>query len=133
MSWRAEFVRFLAVGGIAAAANVASRIGFDIVMPYEVAIIAAYLVGMTLAFILNRAFVFARSGRAAHREYARFALVNLAAVAQVWLVSVGLARLFFPWIGMTWHPDTVAHMIGVALPVFTSYFGHKYFSFAGAR
>jgi putative flippase GtrA len=63
-------------------------------------------------------------------EYTRFALVNLAAVAQVWIVSVGLARLAFPAIGFTWHAETVAHVIGVAIPVFTSYLGHKHFSFA---
>ena len=63
-------------------------------------------------------------------EYTRFALVNLAAVAQVWVVSVGLARLVFPAIGFTWHAEIVAHVIGVVVPVFTSYLGHKHFSFA---
>jgi len=57
-------------------------------------------------------------------------LVNLAAVAQVWVVSVGLARLVFPVAGFVWHAETVAHVIGVAVPVFTSYLGHKHFSFA---
>jgi putative flippase GtrA len=60
----------------------------------------------------------------------RFALVNIAAIAQVWIVSVGLARFVFPAAGFTWHAETVAHVIGVAVPVFTSYVGHKRFSFA---
>jgi putative flippase GtrA len=85
---------------------------------------------MTTAYLLNRHFVFAASGRGVASEYTRFALVNLAAVAQVWIVSVGLARLVFPAIGFTWHAETVAHVIGVAIPVFTSYLGHKHFSFA---
>ena len=53
-----------------------------------------------------------------------------AAVAQVWIVSVGLTRFIFPAIGLAWHAETVAHVIGVAVPVFTSYLGHKHFSFA---
>ena len=52
----------------------------------------AYLVGMTIAYLLNRLFVFERSGRAVADEYVRFGIVNLVALAQVWIVSVGLAR-----------------------------------------
>ena len=127
---RNRFVLFLLAGGTAAIVNIVSRIAFNWVMPYEIAIIVAYLCGMTTAYLLNRQFVFAASGRGVASEYTRFALVNLAAVAQVWIVSVGLARLVFPAIGFTWHAETVAHVIGVAIPVFTSYLGHKHFSFA---
>jgi len=127
---RNRFVLFVLAGGTAALVNILSRIALNWLMPYEVAIIVAYLCGMTTAYLLNRYFVFAASGRGVASEYTRFALVNLAAVAQVWIVSVGLARLAFPAIGFTWHAETVAHVIGVAIPVFTSYLGHKHFSFA---
>jgi putative flippase GtrA len=125
-----RFALFLAAGGIAALANVASRVVLNLAMPYEAAIVLAYLCGMTTAYVLNRLFVFERSGRAVADEYVRFAIVNLVALAQVWIVSVGLARLVFPAFGFAWHGDTVAHVIGVAVPVFTSYLGHKHFSFA---
>lgn len=129
--WR--FVLFLAAGGTAAMVNVLSRIGFGVLVPYEAAIVLAYGCGMTVAFVLNRAFVFTPSGRAVQDEYLRFALVNLVALVQVWIVSVGLARLVFPAIGFVWHGETVAHVIGVAVPAVTSYFGHKHFSFAAKR
>ena len=129
-SERKRFLLFLLAGGVAALVNILSRIALNLVMPYEVAIVVAYLCGMTTAYLLNKYFVFAASGRGAASEYLRFALVNLAAVAQVWIVSVGLARFVFPAIGFSWHADTVAHVIGVAVPVFTSYLGHKHFSFA---
>jgi len=45
-------------------------------------------------------------------ESLRFALINLAAVSQLWVVRVGLARFVFPAIGFTWRADTVAHVIG---------------------
>jgi putative flippase GtrA len=35
----------------------------------------------------------------------------------------------FPAMGMRFHPETLAHAIGVAVPVFTSYFGHKALTF----
>jgi putative flippase GtrA len=127
---RRRFVLFLLAGGIAAGVNILSRIALNDAMPYEAAIVVAYLAGMTTAYLLNKLFVFEASGRGAASEYLRFALVNLAAVAQVWIVSVGLARFVFPAIGFSWHAETVAHVIGVAVPVFTSYLGHKHFSFA---
>ena len=125
-----EFVSFLITGGIAALVNLGARIAFNVVMPFSIAIIAAYLCGMTTAFVLARYFVFQRSGRALHGEYARFTLVNIVAIIQVWIVSVGLADLVFPSLGFTWHSYTIAHFVGVAVPVFTSYVGHKHFSFA---
>jgi putative flippase GtrA len=127
---RNRFVLFVLAGGTAALINILSRIALNWIMPYEAAIVVAYLCGMTTAYLLNKHFVFAASGRGIASEYVRFALVNLAAVAQVWIVSVGLARLVFPAIGFAWHAETVAHVIGVAVPVFTSYVGHKHFSFA---
>ena len=126
--WR--FLWFVAAGGVAAAVNIASRVVLNWAVPYEVAIVLAYVCGMITAYLLNKYFVFEASGRAVASESLRFALVNLAAVAQVWVVSVGLARFVFPAIGFTWQAETVAHVIGVVVPVFTSYLGHKHFSFA---
>jgi putative flippase GtrA len=127
---RRRFVLFVLAGGFAALVNIVSRLALSLVMPYEAAIVVAYGCGMTTAYALNKAFVFERSGRSVRDEYVRFALVNLLAVAQVWVVSVGLARLVFPALGFAWHAETVAHVIGVAVPVFTSYLGHKHFSFS---
>ena len=129
---RNQFARFLLVGGIAAAVNILSRIALNLAMSYEAAIVVAYLCGMTTAYALNRLFVFAPSGRAVHDEYLRFTIVNLVALVQVWIVSVGLALFIFPLIGFTWHAETIAHIVGVIIPTFTSYLGHRYFSFAAA-
>jgi putative flippase GtrA len=128
-----RFILFLFAGGAAAAVNIASRIVINWFIPYEAAIIVAYLCGMTTAYLLNKYFVFLSSDRQIASEYIRFATVNVVAIIQVWCVSVGLARLLFPAIGFAWHSETVAHIIGVASPVYTSYLGHKYFSFGRAR
>lgn len=125
-----QFIAFIVASGTAAAVNIGSRVIFNWFMHYELAILAAYICGMTVAYILNKTFVFAASGRGVASEYVRFTLVNLLAVAQVWIVSVGLARLVFPAAGFAWHGETVAHVIGVLVPAVTSYLGHKHFSFA---
>ena len=129
---RHRFARFLVVGGIAALVNILSRMALSLVMSYEAAIVVAYLCGMTMAYVLNRLFVFAPSGRAVHDEYLRFAIVNIFSLALVWTVSVGLALYLFPAIGFTWHAETIAHVVGVSTTAVSSYFGHRYFSFAAA-
>jgi putative flippase GtrA len=127
---RRQFVAFVLVGGTAAVVNVAARAALNRVMPYEAAILVAYLIGMAVAYVLNRRFVFQASGRGVHSEAWRFALVNLVAAGQVWVVSVVLARWALPAAGFRWHAETLAHVVGVMAPVFTSYLAHKHFSFA---
>ncbi len=126
---RQRFLRFLLVGGLAAGLNVAARWFLDFALAYEVAVALAYLVGMIAAFAMSRRFVFERSEAPLPVQFGRFAVVNMLAFAQVWLVSVGLARLLFPAVGFAWHSDTLAHLIGVASPIVTSYLGHRHFSF----
>ncbi|MCZ7854072.1 GtrA family protein [Agrobacterium salinitolerans] len=107
------FVRFVLSGGIAAGVNVLSRAALSTITSYSAAIVIAYLIGMTTAYGLMKLFVFEESGRRPEAEYLRFGLVNMVALAQVWLVSVGLARWLFPLVGFGFHPEAVAHVIGV--------------------
>ena len=132
-----QFVKFLVTGGIAAAANIGSRYILNLFMNFELAVFVAYLVGMTvrcpqcatIAYVLARLFVFESSGRCVSAEFGRFAIVNLFALAFVWIISVGLALVVFPAIHFTWHAEDVAHFIGVLAPAVTSFLGHRHFSF----
>jgi putative flippase GtrA len=125
-----RFASFIVTGGIAAAVNLASRWALSLAIRYEIAVAIAYVIGMTTAFMLARRYVFDRSGNAWHRDYLRFAMVNAMSFLVVLGVSVGLARYGLPAIGMTWHTEDVAHLIGVVSPIVLSYYAHKYFSFA---
>lgn len=124
-----EFLQFLFVGGIAAGINFISRIGFNEFVSYRVSIILAYIAGMIVAFTLFKHFVFAKSGRHYIDEVKDFTIVNILGIAQVWLISVGLAEYLFPYISFTYYSDELAHFIGLCVPAISSYFGHKHFSF----
>lgn len=124
-----QFSKFVLVGGLAAGVNFISRIFFSNSMSYRWAVFWAYLVGMLTAYLLQRIFVFGASDHHPLREIVYFTLVNVAAVLQVWLISVGLAEYFFPYIGLAWFPEELAHAIGISIPALTSYYGHKYLSF----
>lgn len=123
------FFLFLLTGGFSAAVNWGSRIVYNMWMPYSYAIVLAYLTGMACAFVLAKTFVFTTSSQTTGRSALLFALVNVAAVAQTWAVSMLLAFHVFPALGMTWYAREIAHAIGVAVPVFTSYVGHKRLTF----
>ena len=124
-----QFLMFLLTGGTAAAVNFGSRILFNRWMDYSSAIILAYLVGMLTAFVLARLFVFKASTQNWQRSALIFTLVNVVAVAQTWGISMGLAYYVLPQMGVTAFAPEIAHAAGVAFPVFTSYLGHKHWSF----
>ena len=124
-----QFAGFLVAGGIAAAANVGSRILFSRLVGLELAVILAYLVGMTVAFVLMRAAVFPPSAAPIVRQVALFAAVNLAALLQTLVVTLLLARWLLPAAGIRSHVEEIAHIVGVGVPIVTSFFGHKYLSF----
>lgn len=128
-----RFVKFVAVGGFAALVNVGSRIEINGFVSYRLAVALAYLCGMATAFILSKLLVFEKTGRKTHHEFFWFTMVNMFAAIQVWLISVGLAEYYFPWINFKWNPELVAHFIGVCFPVVTSYFGHKHLSFRPSK
>ena len=124
-----QFAGFLVAGGIAAAANVGSRMAFSLVFDLAVAVVLAYLVGMAVAFVLMRRHVFPPSGAPLARQVAIFSAVNALAVLQTLVVTLLLARWLLPRMGVATHVEEIAHVVGVCVPIFTSFLGHKHFSF----
>ena len=124
-----QFIVFLLTGGTAAAVNFASRIAYNLWLGFSTAIILAYITGMITAFVLAKLFVFKNSQQSLHRSAMFFVLVNLIAIMQTWLISMGLAYYVLPALGVTLFIREIAHAAGVIVPVFTSYIGHKRWSF----
>jgi putative flippase GtrA len=125
----AEFIRFLLLGGIAALANLVARYFLNFLMPFEAAVILAYLVGMLVAFLLFQKTMFV-AGAFKPRSVPRFIWVNMLGAGLAWGVSTVMARQILPAIGWEWRPFEVAHFAGVATPAISSYFLHKYYTFA---
>lgn len=124
-----QFLMFLCTGGFAAAVNFCCRIFFNQFMSFSSAIILAYIMGMITAFSLAKLFVFKESRHSSVKSAIYFSLVNLAAVIQTWAVSVLLAYYVLPSIGISSYIEEISHFVGVIVPVFTSFLGHKHLSF----
>lgn len=123
-----QFVRFLAAGGTAAVANFGSRFFFSEFVAFEYAVVLAFFFGLGTGYLLSRTYVFARSDNTVRAEMIYYLLVNLLALLQTWLLSVYLAQLLIPRMGLALG-QAVAHLAGIMLPVVTSYFGHRYITF----
>lgn len=124
-----QFIVFLVTGGTAAAVNFGSRIVYNLWMPFSAAVVLAYLTGMITAFVLAKLFVFKDSQQSTARSALFFVLVNVVAVLQTWGISMALAYYVLPALGVTSYVKEIAHAVGVVVPVFTSYLGHKRWSF----
>ena len=84
---------------------------------------------MVTAFVLAKLFVFKASQQSMQRSAVFFALVNVVAIAQTWAISMLLLYVVFPAWGFSFYAAECAHAVGVVVPVFTSYLGHKRWSF----
>jgi len=124
-----QFLLFLLTGGTAAAVNFGSRILYSVWIPFSYAVILAYLTGMVTAFVLAKFFVFKASQQSMQRSAVFFVLVNVVAVAQTWAISMLLLYVVFPAWEFSFYAAECAHAVGVVVPVFTSYLGHKRWSF----
>jgi putative flippase GtrA len=124
-----QFIIFLVTGGFAAAVNFGSRIVYNQWVSFSVSVVLAYLTGMVTAFVLARYFVFTESSQSMQRSALWFVVVNIVAVIQTWVISMLLAYYLLPRMGFSRFIPEIAHAVGVVVPVFTSYLGHKRFSF----
>ena len=124
-----QFVAFLITGSFAALVNFLSRVLYNQWVSFSSAVILAYVTGMVTAYILAKAFVFTASQQSMRHSAVWFVLVNLVAVMQTWLISMALAHYLLPAMGVKHFVLELAHAVGIAVPVFTSFLGHKYWSF----
>jgi putative flippase GtrA len=129
-----EFLRFLATGSIAALSNMAAVWALQLVMPLLPAAILGYLVGMVIAFILFQRVMFNTPGLVLTRPILarrifRFTIVNMLGLCLSVATTMALARAILPAIHWTLLPDRIANLVGVAVPAFSSYFGHKFWTY----
>jgi putative flippase GtrA len=129
LSLNHSFTKFIFAGGFAALVNFFSRIVLSNYLNYISAIIVAYIIGMITAYAICRLWVFQAKENSSLQQIAYFTLVNIFAILQTLFVSLFFAHYIFINIMDMELRETLAHFIGIIVPVFTSYLGHKYVTF----
>jgi putative flippase GtrA len=124
-----QFVMFLLTGGTAAVVNFVTRFIYNQWMSFSSAVVLSYITGMITAFILAKLFVFTASTQTLSRSAAFFVLVNGLAIVQTWAISMLMAYYALPALDVQRYSLEIAHAVGIVVPVFTSFIGHKYWSF----
>lgn len=123
---------FVAVGGTSAVATIAVRALLMQVVPFEAAVALSHVFGLTMAFTLNRLFVFTSYEGRVLPAYLRFFVVNLLSLAIATATSSLLYRVVFTAVDLgpvDPYSDYLAHFIGLGFAAAPSYFGHSRFSF----
>ena len=124
-----QFVIFLLTGGVSATVNFFSRILYNVAVPFSVAVALAYVTGMAVAFILAKRYVFGNSPYSLRKSVILFAVVNGVGLLESWLVSMVFEYHILPIIGVYEFTRSIATLIGIAVPAFTSFIGYKYWVF----
>jgi putative flippase GtrA len=124
-----QFLMFLMTGGTAAVVNFVTRLIYNQWMSFSSAVVLSYITGMITAFVLARLFVFKASTQTLSRSAGFFVLVNGLAIIQTWGISLLMAYYALPALGVQNNTLEIAHAVGIVVPVFTSFIGHKYWSF----
>jgi putative flippase GtrA len=125
-------LRFLLAGGLAAAINWLARIALSSVLPFSVAILVAYAIGMVAGFVLYRRFVFAGGQGSLSRQIPVFLAVNAIGALVVLATTTGLDAVIghivpgFPPIAR----EAFAHGAAIAIGAVANYLGHKRLTFA---
>lgn len=125
--------KFLIAGGLASSVNWLARFGFSLFLPFVEAVVAAYIVGMLVGFVLYRNWVFSSTTARVGRQIAAFVVINLFGLGAVALSAVVLAHLL---VLTGFVRDRVAegagHLAAIALGAVINYLGHRTITFAGA-
>lgn len=123
-----QFLAFVCVGVTAALLHWLVRILLSQFLSYTWAVCWAYAVGMTVAFVLNRVYVFPTSDRPVANQARDFVMINLAFFPVVWA-----AALVFNWLllkmGFEHYSEEVAHAVAISLPVFATFLLYKFYAF----
>lgn len=124
-----QLLYFIFSGGVAAGLNWGSRFLFSKVAPFEVAVVLAFFVGLFSGFILMRFFVFDGGGKPIFPQAGKYIVVNFFALLQTLLITLILTCWALPAVGITDNAEALGHLLGVVVPVVTSYFCHKFLTF----
>jgi putative flippase GtrA len=124
-----QFSFFLLSGALASLLNWSSRFLFSQFFNFQTSIVLAFIVGLLSGFILMRLFVFKKSQNSIKSQALRYLIINMLALAQTFAVSVLMLNVLLRFIEDKAVSEAISHAMGIVVPVFTSYLGHKHFSF----
>ena len=123
-----QFIGFVSVGLFAALLHWAARIFLSYWLSFSYAVMIAYCVGMIVAFVLNRFFVFPKSNRPISKQARDFTLTNLLFFPVVWLLAIKINNKLFT-MGVSIYNEEISHAVAISIPMLATFLIYKFFAF----
>jgi putative flippase GtrA len=124
-----QFIKFLISGTISTLINLFVRFCLSFFISYPAAIIISYLIGMMTSYIIFKMWVFQSQRHNLLQQLGYYLVINLLGLAQTIFVSLWLFHYIFTGINGIILRETLSHIIGLSVPIVSSYIGHKYLTF----
>jgi putative flippase GtrA len=123
-----QFILFLFVGTTSAFLNWLARFFLNFWLSFPLAVMIAYGIGLTCAFILNRLLVFKYVNRPMANQIRDFVLVNLAFFPVVVFSALIMNRILQLWV-FSFNTENIAHAMALAMPMIFTFLIYKFFTF----
>lgn len=124
-----QFIKFMVSGSISTLVNILSRFSLGFFISYPSSIVVSYIIGMATSYLIFKLWVFKTQRNNILRQLSCFLLINFIGLGQTLLISIILVNYVFFSIQPVLIKETLAHIIGLAIPIATSYIGHKHVTF----
>jgi putative flippase GtrA len=125
-----ELARFVLTGVISGLGNVSAVWMARPFVSFEVALPAGVVAGLAISFTLSKLFAFgSRSWARAGGEAWRFLIVYAVSCAIYMTTAVIIGRFLLGYGLMTKAAETCGILVGAGTMTFTSYFGHRFFTY----
>lgn len=123
-----QFLLFVFVGATAAALHWLARFILSIWFPFPLAVALAYFVGIAVAFILNRRYVFPSSSKPVQKQACEFLITNIIFFPVVLGISI-IIREGLIENGLILYVDGIAHGLAITIPIFMTFLIYKFITF----
>jgi putative flippase GtrA len=123
-----QFLLFVIVGASAAFLHWISRLVLSYWFDFSLAVGLAYFVGMLIAFVLNRLYVFPKSIKPLSKQIFVFTITNLAFFPLVWFSSIEIHKVLVIN-KFTLYSEGIAHAIAISLPMLITFLIYKMVAF----
>jgi putative flippase GtrA len=125
-----QYLAFLLCGGSGSVVNWATRFVYNRYVSFNAAVVLAYATGMVVSYVLYRLFVFKQSARPLGSRIAAYIAVDGWGCVQTLLIANGLRLYLFKDLIPQGAADALGHLGGIASLAVTSFFLHKFVTFA---
>ena len=125
-----QYLAFLLCGGSGSAVNWATRFAYSRYVSFSLAVVFAYATGMVVSYVLYRLFVFRQSRRPLARRILAYIAVDGFGCVQTLLIANGLRLFVFRAFLSEGAAEALGHAGGIGSLAITSFFLHKFITFA---